>query len=206
MNFSEVIVQLIGSPRFHARLINTFSMLEYVGARKILKSQNAETMSMQILSHAAEEIRHAQILKGLALQLSEGELDSYREEHLLCGVQARAYFQSLDQACASILPTPDARKNYVLTTLLIEERAMRIYPEYEALLQTHQIPNALKAIIRDEDKHLAEMQEELIEGVTDQDLALLRAFEAARFQDFMEAVVDTLRLARAEAPMTSSYL
>lgn len=203
MSFNEAIRLLLERPLDHGRLVNTLSMLEYIGARKILKSQDAETVSMRTLAHAAEEIRHARILKGLALQLSDGRLKHYSEDQLLCGSEARTYFQSIDHACAEVLNAKNARKNYALTTLLIEERAMRIYPEYETILRSHGIPNALKAIIKDEDKHLfevraeirAETREELGHGfsLSAEALLRLRSFEEAQFDKFIESVAITLK-------------
>lgn len=193
MNFSEIILELLKRPEAHARFVNTLSMLEYIGARKILKSQEAESISMQILGHAAEEIRHAQILKGFALQLSDGKLSGYSEAQLLCGNAARAYFQAIDNACADFMPVKDAKRNYALTTLLIEERAMKIYPEYEILLRERGIPNALRSIIKDEDKHLSEMQEELRDETNPgNDLRMLRAFEEKSFATFLKAVFEEI--------------
>lgn len=194
MNFKEVLTELPKRPEAHARFVNTLSLLEYIGARKILKSQNAESLSMRILHHAAEEIRHAQILKGLALQLSRGILTSYSEDHLLCGIEARAYFQNLDQACTAALPGKNAEKNYILTTLLIEERALKIYPEYEGFLKENQIPNALKSILKDEGEHLSEMQAHLADKPELRaHLDYLRSFEEDRFQDFLVKIHEELR-------------
>jgi rubrerythrin len=190
MKFNEVINRLIDQPLLHARFVNTLSMLEYVGARKILKSQRAEDISMQILGHAAEEMRHSQILKGLALQLSDGRLNSYAENHLLCGTEAKNYFQTVDYACAGALRSGDVNKNYLLTTLLIEERAFDIYPDYEIILRDRHIPNALGSIVRDEGKHLAEMRELLsLKTVISGDaLDRLRAIEMKQFDDLMNCI------------------
>jgi rubrerythrin len=198
MNFSEILVNLVGQREIHARFVNTLSLLEYIGARKILKSQEAQSLSMQILAHATEELRHAQILKGLALQLSEGVLDNYTDEQLLCSREARAYLHAVDGACAESLGERDSRKNYTMTTLLVEERAMKIYPEYERILKVHHINNAVRSIIKDEDKHLSEMQEELnVRNVGEPELSRLRSIEEMLFAKFVSVLSSEVRFRSA---------
>ena len=54
------------NPNLHARWLNMFSYLEYIGFRKIVKSQGAENLSLETLGHAVEEGRHALMLKKFA--------------------------------------------------------------------------------------------------------------------------------------------
>src|SRR5690242_3931398 len=129
--FEEVAHRLLANPPLHARFANTLSLLEYRGARKILKSQRTESISAGLLTHAAEEIRHAQVFKRLALRLSDGGLTDYRSGHLLCGREAHAYLQAVDDAGAELLGLRGTWQNYVLTTFLIEERAVATYPLYQ---------------------------------------------------------------------------
>ena len=95
----DLIGAIVADPALHARWLNTFSYLEYVGFRKIVKSQRAEALTAAILGHACEEGRHALGLKKLAVKLGGSAFDSYAPEALLCGEEAEAYFQELDQSC-----------------------------------------------------------------------------------------------------------
>ena len=92
-------VKIVAEPALHARWLNTFSYLEYVGFRKIVKSQRAEYLTAAILGHACEEGCHALSLKKLAVKLGGAEFDSYSPEVLLCDEEAKTYFQELDQSC-----------------------------------------------------------------------------------------------------------
>ena len=83
-----LISQIVADPALHARWLNTFSYLEYVGFRKILKSQRAEVLTAAILTHACEEGRHALGLKKLAVKLGGDGFDSYAPQVLLCGEEA----------------------------------------------------------------------------------------------------------------------
>ncbi len=95
----SLVDRIVADPALHARWLNTFSYLEYVGFRKIVKSQRAEGLTAAILGHACEEGRHALGLKKLAVKLGGAEFDSYAPEAVLCGEEAEAYFQNLDKAC-----------------------------------------------------------------------------------------------------------
>lgn len=190
MIYQEVLQQIVKFPAVHARFMNTLSFLEYVGARKILKSQIADTITFQVLAHAAEEIRHAQVLKKIALKLSQGELDSYSPDQLLCGFEASCYIQTLDRAVEKELGEKNPWLNYLYTTLLIEERANQVYPYYEPLLAECGFPGVLKAIVREEDHHLKEIEDELkdAEGIAESRLNLLREIEKKAFHQFISAV------------------
>ena len=62
------------NPKLHAKFLNTLSFLEYTGARKIVKSQDAEDIDMEKLSHMAEEIRHALMFKRFSNKVSPNQL------------------------------------------------------------------------------------------------------------------------------------
>jgi hypothetical protein len=190
MKFNDVIPRLVQLPEAHARFVNTLSMLEYVGARKILKSQRAESISSQVLAHAAEEIRHAQILKRVAMKMSDGKLDSYSERHLLCGLEANRYIQTIDRSVEVELDQKDSWVNYLYTTLIIEERANQIYPIYEEFLAESGFAGILKAIVREEDNHLQDISKDLktAGNLTEQKLERLRYIEEDAFGRFMSQV------------------
>lgn len=194
MDFEELLRKIVARPRLNARFANTLSLLEYVGTRKILKSQRQDAITVELLAHIAEEIRHAQLLKRLALRLSDGELATYDEPHLLQGREASRYFQTVDHAAARVglqrgLPhdPEDAWRTYLYTTLLIEERASRAYPPYERLLDPLGHGAVIRAILADERHHLADVLGHL--GALDsQGLDHLRDIEASAFSEWMVAV------------------
>ena len=75
-----VIGIVMQDDHIHARWLNTFSFLEYIGFRKIVKSQRAEVLNRSLLVHALEEGRHALLLKKLAVKLGGSKFDFYRPE------------------------------------------------------------------------------------------------------------------------------
>jgi hypothetical protein len=190
MRFEDFAPRLAEDRGLHARFANTLSMLEYIGARKILKSQRAGDMTLDTLSHAAEEIRHAQLLKRLALTLSDGALTTWEDGQVLQGPLARAYFQGIDASCAAVLGAPDPVSNYALTTLLIEERATALYPAWADLLDGLGVPHRLRALIREEEGHLADIRGWLAASgrIGESALATLRAGEEAAFGALVAAM------------------
>lgn len=189
-----VLEQIGNRNELHALLLNTFSLLEYIGSRKIIKSQIDREISEELLGHIAEEIRHAQLLKHLALKLSSGLLTSYRDEHLICGKESKLYFQTIDCAAEKALSKKNLHLNYLLTTLLIEERAAGVYPLYNDFLGRCGFLNKLNSIIRDEDKHLSTVKgqiEKSLEGIV-LNITYLRTLEKIAFDSFMDAILQRL--------------
>jgi hypothetical protein len=194
--FEGLLIALAARRDAHARFLNTLSMLEYMGARKILKSQRAEEISFEILSHAAEEIRHAQALKRIALKLGDGRPETYSDEHLLSGPEARRYFQAIDHLPGMEGEQLSPSQSYALTTLLIEERAIRVYPIYERVLAAVGFPGVLKGILQEEDRHLAEIREALTgsRGLSAERVARARTIEEQAFGRWERAIEAELSL------------
>jgi hypothetical protein len=191
MNESAVIStlkRLAQHRELHARFVNTLSLLEYIGARKILKSQKESRMTAELLAHVAEEIRHAQALKRVALKMSEGELAGYSQDELLAGSEARAYMQDVDHTpLLEGESSRDAFTSYLYTTLLIEERANRLYPLYEPVLAEAGYPGVLSGILKEEVAHLHDIRVN-IEGAGTPELEPLRAREEDAFGAWWAAV------------------
>ena len=157
-----LIGRIVADTVLHARWLNTFSYLEYVGFRKIVKSQRAEGLTAAILGHACEEGRHALGLKKLAIKLGGAEFDSYASEVLLCGEEAEAYFQDLDKACdeafANRSEAERGKLTYCYRTWLVERRALDVYGTYKNALGDSDIARKLGGLLAEETKHLADVE------------------------------------------------
>jgi hypothetical protein len=199
----DLIGAIIADPALHARWLNTFSYLEYVGFRKIVKSQRAEGLTAAILGHACEEGRHALGLKKLAIKLGGARFDSYAPEALLCGEEAEAYFQDLDKACDEAFADRSneerAKLTYCYVTWLVERRALDVYGIYKKALGDSDIARKLGGLLAEETKHLADVEALLRAG--DPEFSTrskeFEAVEAALYQNFIDAL--TRELARDAA-------
>jgi hypothetical protein len=199
----SLIGAVVAAPALHARWLNTFSYLEYVGFRKIVKSQRAEVLTAAILGHACEEGRHALGLKRLAIKLGGVEFDSYASEVLLCGEEAEAYFQDLDKACDEAFTDRSneerAKLTYGYVTWLVERRALDVYGIYKKALGDSDIARKLSGLLAEETKHLADVEAVLHTG--DPEFSTrskeFEAVEATLYQNFINAL--TRELARDAA-------
>jgi hypothetical protein len=205
-----LIGAVVADPTLHARWLNTFSYLEYVGFRKIVKSQRAEVLTAAILGHACEEGRHALGLKKLAIKLGGDQFDSYAPEVLLCGEAAEAYFQDLDKACdAAFADRSEAARGkltYCYVTWLVERRALDVYQIYKRKLAESEIARKLGGLLAEETKHLADVEALLHAG--DPEFSTrskeFEAVEAALYQNFIDALSRTLARHAAIAAVVSA--
>jgi hypothetical protein len=194
----ECLAKILDDPNLHASWLNTFSYLEYVGFRKIVKSQDSESMSLETLGHAVEEGRHALRLKRLAVKVGGVAFDSYRAEKLLCGDAAEAYFQKLDGYCESLFaglsPSEKTRLTYLYVTLLVELRALDVYGLYQKSMNARQLPFPLEGLLKEEEGHLRAVESEL--RIKDPQFLLrfseIKKVEEKLYQDFVRALANCL--------------
>jgi len=149
------LAKLCAAPALHARFLNTLSLLEHIGSRKIMLSHARP--SRDVLRHLAEETRHAFFFKRAAEGLAQGAL-SYEAPHLLAGAQARFYMGRLDGRIAQIARGGAA---YYYMSLLIELRAIWFYRIYQSVLTEMGQKLNLASLLAEETRHLAEMNDQL---------------------------------------------
>lgn len=181
----DILFKIIQSEKILARFLNTLSLLEYIGARKILKSQHQEAITEKILAHAQEEIRHAQVLKRAALKLSPDLCATYVPESLLCGKEATHYFQTIDHA----LNERDSWQAYLFTTWLIEIRAVSLYTLFDEVLMENNKSAIFRGILQEEQNHLDEILSWL-QTIPDHQAKMqqLKIIEEQAFLKWMESI------------------
>jgi len=206
----SLVDRIVADPALHARWLNTFSYLEYVGFRKIVKSHRAEVLTAVILGHACEEGRHALGLKRLAIKLGGAQFDSYAPEVLLCGEEAEAYFQDLDKACdeafADRSDEERAKLTYCYVTWLVERLALDVYQIYKRALGESEIARKLGGLLAEETKHLADVEALLHAG--DPGFSTrskeFEAVEVALYENFVGALARELVGGTAIAALASA--
>jgi hypothetical protein len=160
--------QIIADDQLHARWLNTLSLMENTGARKISASEDPLTVTYIILKHAAEEHRHAFYLKKQIEKEGEGLCPTYAAEYLLAPAYSRYYLNQLDiDVCRYLknelkLTGKELRfAAYLLVTYAIEVRADELYPVYQEALEKAGSKVNVKSIILEEEGHLEEMLNQL---------------------------------------------
>jgi len=159
----------------HALLLNTLSMLEHIGSRKIMMTQSRGGVDQPTLRHLAEETRHALFFKRLAEKIAGHGLD-YSNLALVAPTNASMYLQRLDACVANSLGhTAHPKAPYLYMSLVVEFRAVWFYRIYQTALKSRYPTLSLKGILGDEEGHLKEMAGSL-EAISAFDSALIQRF------------------------------
>jgi len=161
--FRAFLRDVIAYPTDHVRFLNLLSLLEHVGSRKIMLSQMKGILTQDILKHLAEETRHAFFFKREAEKLAGRALEGYPDTDTLAAGPGKLYFGRLDSSLTRGLGKVHAETGYLWVSLIIELRAIWVYRLYQQELQAAGHPLPLKGIIAEEDKHLIDMVDRLVE-------------------------------------------
>jgi hypothetical protein len=148
-------------PQEHARFLNTLSLMEHIGSRKIMVSQTYGPLGREVLKHLAEETRHAFFFKKAAEALARRPLE-YGEEETIRPASARMYFGRLDAAIAAMLGhDTHVEVPYLYVSLTVELRAIWTYRLYQSVLEERPGMLSLRSVLAEEELHLKQMQERL---------------------------------------------
>jgi hypothetical protein len=153
MNIDTLMEKIVCNELLHSKWLNTLSYLEYVGARKIFKSQPEDRIDLSILEHMYEEIRHSLTLKQMIKKWCHRTSMKFSSDDMLAKSSAKKYFQSIDANSATVSDAPHTA--YLFTSVVIETRALSLYRSYEKVLLKHKF-GKLSGLIADEEKHLRE--------------------------------------------------
>lgn len=161
----EVVEKIVVADGLHAKWLNSLSMMENTGARKISKYEDPVYTGIIVLKHAAEEARHAYYLKKQISKLAKDTCPDYSYPNLLAPVESYHYLNMLDvEACRYLKKNMKlegrALKHgaYLMVTYSIEVRADMLYGIYQDALTRHGSKVNVKSIIAEEEGHLEEMQ------------------------------------------------
>lgn len=185
---NRLLKQIISDKNLHGLWLNTLSFLEYMGTRKIAKALHQEVFNEVLLDHLSEEARHSLYFKKLANRVASQNY-GFQKGELLAGHEARVYFQNLDEK-ARELSKGNILLNYLLTTWIIEKRAVSFYHIYNQILKEGQFPFSLNAILKDEKAHLNYVENYIkkLNSAGEKSFSVIREFEEKEFEIFIEAL------------------
>lgn len=167
MTIDHILPLIVSDNLFHSKWLNTLSLMENTGARKISASEDPQTVTFIILKHAAEEHRHAFYLKK-QIEKTGGDCPTYAPEFLLAPTYSKYYLNQLDIQVSRYLKKKLNLSGkelrfaaYLLVTYAIEVRADELYPIYQNELDKSSSRVNVKSIILEEEGHLEEMINQL---------------------------------------------
>ncbi|MBZ5859159.1 hypothetical protein [Flavihumibacter profundi] len=165
---NQSLETILQKPSLHARWLNTLSMLENAGARKIKQCEHPVFVPEDILKHAAEEARHAWFLKKQLKKLGKDLCPTYEAPFIMAPVISSRYLHLLDTRICRYLKQRFGFSGhdlkyaaYLLVTYAIEVRADELYPLYQAALKKYNSTISVNNIIAEEQQHLASMEKQL---------------------------------------------
>jgi hypothetical protein len=197
MEFKQLLAGIVSDKKKHAQWLNTLSLMENTGARKISASEHKTNVTLIILKHAAEEHRHAFYLKKQISKLGADLCPDYSDQHLLATHDSRYYLNMLDVHVCKYLKTNLKLSGnelkfaaYLLVTYAIEVRADELYPVYQDVLDNTGSKVNVKSIILEEEGHLEEMLVQLKNFSPDWQMHADKAveFETDLFRNWLKAL------------------
>jgi len=169
LQLKSLLEEIVKNDELHGKWLNSLSMMENTGARKISRYEHPVNVGIIVLKHAAEEARHAYYLKKQIEKLAVTSPD-YSFEYLLAPVESHHYLHQLDTGVCKYIKdklelSGRALKHgaYLLVTYAIEVRADMLYAVYQDVLSNNKSKVNVKSIIAEEEGHLAEMERMLID-------------------------------------------
>lgn len=179
----NTLKKVVATNKIEAMWLNTLSLLEHTGALKIFKTVYTNNPTIDILQHMADETRHAYAFKRLSLEVSNGRCKEY-----LCKDEALHYFHQLDHETSEWLSDRtgenNVHHNYLLTTTLIERRAMKLYPLYKQATRHDNVESEMQKIILEESRHKPAVELSLQNTLKEKDIPGLEHCEALEIQLF----------------------
>jgi len=197
MELSNILPQIISDKLLHAKWLNTLSLMENTGARKISASEDPVTVTYIVLKHAAEEHRHAFYLKKQIEKVAADVCPTYASGYLLAPTYSKYYLNQLDiqvsrylKQALGLIGKELRFAAYLLVTYAIEVRADELYPVYQRALDDARSKVNVKSIILEEEGHLDEMIHQLkqFSAQWEDHAKIAVGYESALFNDWINAL------------------
>ncbi len=172
----------------HARFLNTLSLLEHIGSRKIMLARS-QAPDAAVLKHLAEETRHAYFFKRAA-ERAAGQTLHYGAAHTLAGASAKFYMGRLDARITAALRNSHGSLPYLYMSLVIEDRAIWAYRIYQQVLAKQKSGISLSGVLAEEGLHLGAMLEQIeaLDSHAERHIAAFCALEHEEFQRLWNAI------------------
>lgn len=184
----KILEKIVSEKALHSRWLNTLSYLEYIGARKILKSLPSHILNKSFLEHIHEETRHSLFFKALAEKIAKKSL-SFKDSELLASQAGNDYFQQVDHYTVKF-SFSNPLISYLYTTYTVERRALLLYSLYNEILKKKKFPFSLQSVLNDEAEHLEFVFEKIqkADPLWEKNIEEIALFEHQKYFSFLIAL------------------
>ncbi|TAL03227.1 MAG: hypothetical protein EPO08_04570 [Rhodospirillaceae bacterium] len=203
---TNLLDTICASDALHGLFLNTLSMMEHIGSRKIMVTQGRTDMDQPTLKHLADETRHAFFMKRHAETATKRTL-AYGSGDVLAHAAARMYFQRLELAMRQSLSGPSAAV-YLYMSMIVEFRATWGYGIFQAALKRAGRNLPLKSLLAEEEQHLEDMARRLDRvGALSRDyIDAFTSQETRGFERLLSALEQDSRVAAADSAPREALL
>ena len=197
----DFLDEVTASEPKHYLWLRSLSYLEYIGYRKMVKALGYHQVNKGVFHHLTDEIQHSFMLKELAEKSYRHEAGPAFDAKYL--EIAEEYFQKIDGEIHDWVERFCGEENpflcYLLTSYIIEKRAMKVYPQYYNRLSEIPSKAIIQKIIKDEGEHLAylETQMSLLPDWNEDAGEGLMEMEEACFESYLKKMQGCFRRAQA---------
>ena len=208
-DFKAWVSARMSKPETAVPLLENLSLLEFTGAKMILRSYNPLSPP-HLCEHAMEEVIHGEIVgdaaRDLELLISPDRLAGIRRVSERSFGDTRRYFKRVRlSGWSEVGRTPDNERRfndyYNVICYLIECRLMLVFPSIEASDTIESVKAMARKIISDEKNHLKHVSHPARDLVASAGLRLDRLMEEEEVfcSQWVEAMDGAISPARAEA-------
>jgi hypothetical protein len=163
------LVKIIADDLTHAKWIHLLSYMEFIGSRKIFKTQKNGFISEDLLKHASDEARHSLVLKQMIQKITNDKhFEFFDTKYMINSWSGYRYMQNLDSMVKNYFEKISTYKEnfsyvcYVYVSYIVEVRANWLYAIYAQVLTKTGSNVNVSGIIADEVRHLDDMTNEII--------------------------------------------
>lgn len=159
----------------------------------MVKALGYGEMNQGVYHHLTDEIRHSYMLKELAAKVFDGKFQHVPFEKELIAM-AESYFHDIDEAVHQWVLACSGEERpflcYLLTSYLIEKRAMTVYPSYFTHVHETDAKMIIQKIIKDERDHLNYLENRLanLPEKIAFDASPVWQYETGRFQEYLDQI------------------
>lgn len=199
----EIIAAIVSKNIYHAKWLNTLSMLSNNGFRRMAIGQNSIFLNESILKHAANKSRHAYQFKKLIGKIDGAFLPNFEQEYLIAPIESRQYLKILDVFTCRYLTSHLELKNsklkdgaYLLIAHVLSIRANELLSVYQETLEQTESKVSIRPVVSDEMEFQEEMIIQLNEFSSDWSIHALAisTFEKKIFNNWMRSISKHLHL------------